>query len=338
MAAHQYSNWETIERRRRLLALAAQLGNVAQACREMQISRAAFYRLKRRFEAEGDAGLADRSTTPRNPHPLTTPPAVVDKIVGLSLSNPAWGCCRMALELKAAGLAVSSPVIQKLLIRRGLGKREDRVVEVERSVLRNNSVGAGALAFCERIDPRFRERQETGFRPGRMVVQDTVDLGNVTGAGPVFAQIAVDTFSCWTWVMLHPAHEPRAAVDLLRLRVEPQLRDWGLRLDILQTPSTVEYYGRRGGTHNFHEWVDARAVHQYAEAGVRSRHGFIQAAVRDIHAGFCTVALDSAGKTTIDQIQTRLDAWLDAYHLQPIPGWPLFGRSPSEAVGPWSRS
>jgi len=39
--------------------------NIARTCRSFRISRQAFYRWKRRYEAHGDAGLWDR---PKRPH------------------------------------------------------------------------------------------------------------------------------------------------------------------------------------------------------------------------------------------------------------------------------
>jgi transposase InsO family protein len=45
-------------------ALAGQIDNVAQFCREQQISRQTFYKFRRRFGQEGLAGLEDRSRRP----------------------------------------------------------------------------------------------------------------------------------------------------------------------------------------------------------------------------------------------------------------------------------
>ena len=45
-------------------ALAGQIDNVAQFCREQQISRQTFYKFRRRFSQEGLAGLQDRSRRP----------------------------------------------------------------------------------------------------------------------------------------------------------------------------------------------------------------------------------------------------------------------------------
>jgi transposase-like protein len=56
--------------------------NVAGTCRHFGISRQAFYRSKRRYEAHGEAGLWDR---PRTPHrsPRAIPRAVVSKMLYL---------------------------------------------------------------------------------------------------------------------------------------------------------------------------------------------------------------------------------------------------------------
>ena len=60
----------------------AQSRNVARTCRHFGISRQAYYRWRRRYQAHGDAGLADR---PSRPHrsPQATPAAVVSKILYL---------------------------------------------------------------------------------------------------------------------------------------------------------------------------------------------------------------------------------------------------------------
>ena len=56
--------------------------NIARTCRHFGISRQAFYRWKRRFEATGEAGLWDRSTRPHR-SPTAIAPAVISKILYL---------------------------------------------------------------------------------------------------------------------------------------------------------------------------------------------------------------------------------------------------------------
>ena len=47
-------------------ALAGQMDNVSQFCREQQISRQTFYKFRRRFGEEGLAGLQERSRRPKS--------------------------------------------------------------------------------------------------------------------------------------------------------------------------------------------------------------------------------------------------------------------------------
>jgi transposase-like protein len=61
-------------------AFAGQIGNVSQFCRDQQISRQTFYKFRRRFGAEGLAGLADRSRRP-NSSPGQTPAAVEEAVL-----------------------------------------------------------------------------------------------------------------------------------------------------------------------------------------------------------------------------------------------------------------
>lgn len=70
------------EARRLLIQTYLRTGSIAQTARLWQTSRQVVRKWVRRFQAEGKAGLADRS---RRPHscPRQTPPAVEAKVVQL---------------------------------------------------------------------------------------------------------------------------------------------------------------------------------------------------------------------------------------------------------------
>ena len=40
-------------------------------------------------------------------HPMTTPPAGVERVLALSSENPAWGCVRIADQLQLEGVSLS---------------------------------------------------------------------------------------------------------------------------------------------------------------------------------------------------------------------------------------
>ena len=112
-------------------ALAGGVPNVAEFCRVQGISRETFYKWRRRFAAEGLAGLEERSRRPLR-SPGSTPAAVEELIVRLRGELAAEGLdCgpqsigwRLAAELGAA--APSRATIARVLTRRGLVARQPR--------------------------------------------------------------------------------------------------------------------------------------------------------------------------------------------------------------------
>jgi hypothetical protein len=94
-----------------LLDLAKSLGNVSEACRRMGVDRSAYYRALRRRGRAGEA----RS-------PLAKPAELERKLISLCLEFPEWGCDKLAIYLTLNGDSVSSPTVQKILIRQGLGR------------------------------------------------------------------------------------------------------------------------------------------------------------------------------------------------------------------------
>ena len=108
-----------------LLKLVESLGNVSKACRQLGVSRSQFYEYKQRFAAHGLEGLKDRPPIHKG-HPFTTSSLVEDLLLEVSLEHPDWGCARLSDYLQRENKAVSSPTIQKILIRHGMRSRQER--------------------------------------------------------------------------------------------------------------------------------------------------------------------------------------------------------------------
>ena len=66
----------------------------------------------------------------RKLHPQTTPPEVVAKVIDTALCSPVLGCCKLAEKLKRNSILISSPTVQKILIKQRLGTRHDRAVRL----------------------------------------------------------------------------------------------------------------------------------------------------------------------------------------------------------------
>ena len=96
-------------------------GNVARTCRHFWISRQAFYKWKRRYEAHGEAGLYDRARTPHR-SPRATPREVVSKILYLR-QNYHFGPSRIADYLRRFhDLSVVPSSVHRILGRHGMSR------------------------------------------------------------------------------------------------------------------------------------------------------------------------------------------------------------------------
>jgi transposase-like protein len=173
-------------RRLTVLELAQTLGNVTEACRQGGIDRSSFYEWKRRFQLQGLEGLKDLPPIAKS-HPMTTPPAVVERIGELALAHPAYGCNRIEAMLALEGKRVSAITVQKILNDKGLGTRGDRWLALERQNADHViELTAEQAAFLEKLNPCFKERHVESSRPGELLSADTFMVGTLKGIGRIY--------------------------------------------------------------------------------------------------------------------------------------------------------
>jgi transposase len=125
----------------------------AHVAAEMGVSRATAYKWLRRFDAEGDAGLADRSSRPHC-SPTRTPVEVETSICALRRTRK-FGPARIAYELDLA-----PSTVHRVLVRQGLSR----------------------LAWMDRPTRRVIRRYERE-RPGELVHVDIKKLGRLRDGG-----------------------------------------------------------------------------------------------------------------------------------------------------------
>ncbi len=94
--------------------------SVSEVCRRYGISRQTYYRYRRRYLAEGLAGLEDRSRRPLAP--ANQLPAERElQIVEMRKDHPRWGARRIRTELIRAGVeAPAISTVHQVLVRNGL--------------------------------------------------------------------------------------------------------------------------------------------------------------------------------------------------------------------------
>ena len=192
-----------------VLQLAESLGNVSEACRRGGLDRTSFYEYKRRFQTHGIEGLKDMPPIHKT-HPQTTPPEVVEKVLALSMTNPTRGCVWLSDKLKLEGISVSSPTVQDLLIKNGMGKRYERLLKLEEKAAREAlELTPEQVALIEKNNPCFRERHVESSRPGELLSQDTFYVGRLKGVGRVYLHTVVDTFGSYAFGFLHTSRQAR---------------------------------------------------------------------------------------------------------------------------------
>lgn len=117
----------TMSERKEFIRRALQPGrNMSQLCREYGISRKTGYKWLKRYQDEGEAGLANRSRRPKH-SPWQTAPEVEARVLALRKRHPAWGGRKLNARLRAMGKEpVPSPsTITAILQRSGCIREEE---------------------------------------------------------------------------------------------------------------------------------------------------------------------------------------------------------------------
>lgn len=315
-----------------VLQLAQTLGSVSEACRQRGMTRTQFYEYKRRFEVQGLEGLKDLPPIHRT-HPQTTPPAVVEQILALSLTHPAWGCVRLSEHLKLAGVSVSSPTIQDILIRAGMGRKFERLLKLEEQVATDGiELSPEQARAIEKANPCFRERHIESSRPGELLAADTYYVGKFNGIGKVYLHTVVDTYGSYAFGFLHTSKLPAAAVAVLHNDVLPFYAERGLAVQAILTDNGREFCGTPS-----HPYELYLALNDLEHRRTKVRHpqtnGFVERFQRTLKEEFFGVTLRETLYDSVEALQLALDAWLIHYNTErPHLGYRNQGRRPLDTI------
>jgi transposase InsO family protein len=315
-----------------VLELAERLGNVSEACRRRGMDRTQFYEYKRRFQTHGLEGLKDLPPIHKS-HPFTTAPENVERILELSLMHPAWGCVRLSSELKLQDISVSSPTIQNILIKHGMGSKYERLLKLEeRMAGQAIELTAEQVEQLEKANPCFRERHVESSRPGELLGQDTFYVGHLKGVGKVYLHVVVDTFSSYAFGFLHTSKLPEAAVAVVHNDVLPFYAAQGLTVQAILTDNGREFCGKE--SHPFEVYL---ALNDIEHRRTRVRHpqtnGFVERFNRTVLDEFFREAFRTRVYESVEALQRDLDSWLITYNTQRAhQGYRNQGRRPIETI------
>ena len=315
-----------------VLQMAQALGCVSAACRRSGMDRTSFYDWKRRFQTQGLEGLKDLPPVHRT-HPMTTPPEVVEQVLTLSRDNPAWGCVRLSDQLQLEGIRVSSPTVQSILIKHGVGTKYERLLKLEeRMATEPIALTAEQIHLIEKANPAFRERHVESSRPGELLAQDTFYVGNFKGLGKVYMQAVVDAFCSYGFATLHTSKRPETAALILHNEVLPFYVERGIKVGAVLTDNGREFCGT--DAHPFELYLALNDIeHRKTRVRRPQTNGFVERFHRTVLDEFFRVSMRDTAFDRLDDLQARLDAWLVHYnHERPHRGYRNMGKRPVEAI------
>lgn len=227
------------QRRARVLSLAAELGNVAEACRLVGVSRKSFYQWRRAAAAYGLEALRPRDRRrPRQPN--ETPMWQVDIILAEAISRPSLGAAQLLLFLEDRGVVISASGAHKVLRRHRLGSRSQRLAALAQLTAISDGpvvdqAVEGPFGFCH-----------FAARPGDLVALDSFYVGKLKGVGTVWQFTAVDTHTRWAVVdLIAGDHTAQAAAVFLDLVIE-RLATAGITTRGILTDRGPEFGGAFG--------------------------------------------------------------------------------------------
>lgn len=293
-------------RRRRLLELAVELGNVSEACRQLGVSRTRYYEWKRLADRYGLDALTPKER--RRPQlPNATPTHVVNELLTLAVLEPTLGCRQLADRLAERGFVIAKSTAQKVLVDHRLGRRAQRVA-------RAAAIGA---ATCGVVTEAVADDRLFGFchfaaDPGGLVALDSFYIGHLKGVGKVYQLTAVDTATRWAMVAI--VLGPPTAAQTIRFlhHVVRRWRRLGWPVTAVVTDNGPEYHARvfaaavaaKGATHRR---IPARSPNHNAVCE-RFQGTMLQECWRP--------AFHRRRFTTIGQLQAEADAWLTGYNTR----------------------
>jgi transposase InsO family protein len=183
-------------RRRRLLELADELGNVSEACRIMGVSRTRFYEWRNVAQEYGlEALVPKKRRAPQMPN--ATPTWVVNELLTLAVTEPTIGCRQYADRLDDRGHSIGKSTVQDILVRHGLGRRHQRVARAAAIAALTSGLITETAA-----DDRLFGFCHWAARPGDLVAVDSFYIGNLKGVGKVYQLTAIDTATRWAIIMI----------------------------------------------------------------------------------------------------------------------------------------
>jgi len=313
-----------------LLKLAEELGNVSHACKLFGYSRDSFYRFKELYDEGGELALQEVSR--RKPILKNrVEPHVEKAVVEMAIEQPAFGQLRASNELKKQGIFISPAGVRGVWLRHNLETFKKRLKALEE---KSGSEGlvlteAQVIALERAKEEKVAHGEIETLHPGYLGAQDTYYVGTIKGVGKIYQQTFIDTYTKVAFAKIYDRKHALVAADMLNDRVLPFYEEYGVRLLRVLTDRGTEYCGARDH-HEFELYLALEDIdHAKTKARSPQTNGICERFNRTVQDEFYSIAFRKKIYTSLEQIQTDLDEWIDHYNRNRThTGKYCFGRTP----------
>jgi len=306
-----------INRKLNIFELSEQLGNISEACRRLGVSRSHYYDIKTALQEEGVSGLLEKARNkPRIGNRVA--PEIEEKVLSYSLENPTHGQTRTSNELKIDGVIVSPGGIRSIWLRHGLERRALRLKRLEKWAADEGHVLTESQV--QALEQAKEEKEAHGeietHHPGFLFGQDTFYVGYIKGIGKIYQQTGIDTYSNTGFAKVYIEKTALTAADFMNDKVLPFFDSHNLPLLRILTDRGTEYCGVREH-HPFQLFLYLNDIeHSRTKARHPQTNGCTERFNQTILDEFYQVAFRKKIYTSLNEIQTDLDSFLNRYNTQ----------------------
>ena len=286
-----------LQRRVATFRYAEAWGNVAKACRAFAVSRASYYKWKKAYDVEGEAGLARRRPIARK-HPRAIAQETINKVLDLRTKYH-LGPQRIVWYMERYhGIRIGFSSVYRILVRHGLRRLPTRV-------------GCRALHTC-----RYAKQV-----PGHHVQVDVKILSLKGPAGTVirrFQYTAIDDATRIRALRIYPRHNQANAISF----IDYVLEKFPFRVHTIRTDRGHEFQAL------FHWHVEDKGIrHVYIKPRSPELNGKVERSHRTDGEEFYQL-LSYTGDVDLNQ---RLAEWERFYNFD-RPHGAHAGKTPYEAL------
>lgn len=327
---HKKIDREIIEELRAHFVKEKILKNIAKFCRDHDINRMMFYRMKDSYVKNGESGVTAKLIGGRQ-----LKLEIADKIELLALKRPDLTCEMIADEVVDEGGShcVSTSTVQRLLRNRALSVKLNRLRRIEEIFgdgghpLHNRLFDSKRetdllLDHVVKINPRLRLRNKIGRSPGSILAHDVAFLGRFRDQHLYFA-VAIDTFSSYAIGTLQDRGNATDGLEYLITVAFPGFVEMGIMVGKILTDNNPRYCGiadKLGVSHDRIRCTPGKHI------------AYIDYIKSEIKKTFLKPSSKDSPHESLQDLQAAFKDWLCAYNQGVNAGYPNFGRSPEQMI------